>query len=127
MEKILLFHIQKDKQIQLERLCRELKIQIRQVPIRDYAQKLGYLAGISGFPREKKIYEGKEFSSEMLIFSGMNSDSIDVFLEKYKEYHIVPVELKAIITQYNIAWTADALYQELLQEHDNYHPAKAGR
>ncbi len=117
MKKILLFHIQKDKQIPLESLCRELNVQIRQVPIRDYAQKLGHLAGISGFPKEKRIYEGKELPGEMLIFSGMDSDSIDVFLEKYKEYNIAPISLKAVITQHNISWTADVMFRELLLEH----------
>lgn len=118
--KILLFHMKPDKTKQIEAICRNLKIQTVKVKLTSYNQKLGYLAGITGFSRENTAYTGPDFPTEMLVFSGMDSDMVDVFLSKYKEASIPPIGLKAIITQHNIFWTAEDLYKELLKEHSKF-------
>lgn len=117
---ILLFHVIPDKAKKIEALCRLLKINVVKVKMSSYAQQLGYLAGITGFNRKNVTYQGVEFPSEMLVFSGMDSDNIDVFLEKYKEASIPPIKLKAILTQHNIFWTAEELYKELWKEHQSF-------
>ncbi|MDE6433788.1 MAG: DUF3783 domain-containing protein [Lachnospiraceae bacterium] len=114
---ILLFHIEPGKAKQIESICRPLKINVTKVKITSYSQQLGYLAGIKGFNRLSTTYQGADFPSEMLVFSGMDSDTVDVFLAKYKEASIPPIGLKAILTEHNIFWTAEALYTELLKEH----------
>ena len=53
----------------------------------------------------------------MLVFSGLTSDDIDEFLASYKKSMLPPINLKAVITMYNINWTPEALYSELLKEH----------
>lgn len=115
--KILLFHMEPNKTRQIEAVCRSLKIQTIKVKPTSYKQKLGYLAGIMGFSRENATYTGPDFPTEMLVFSGMDSEKIDTFLEQYKKASIPPIGLKAIITQHNIFWTAEELYKELFKEH----------
>ena len=117
---ILLFHVQAGKAERIESICRKLKIRTSRVNPSSYSQKLGYLAGISGFRRENISYTGPDFPSEMMVFSGMNSDMLDRFLDEYKRASIPPVGLKAVLTPHNLFWSAEDLYRELFKEHQNY-------
>ena len=76
---ILLFRVEPVKAAQIESLCKALGIRVSKVKLDDYSQKLAYLAGIPGFPREDTDYAGPEFPSEMMVFSNM-SDMLDQFL-----------------------------------------------
>lgn len=114
---ILLFRVSPDKTKKIEALCRSMKVRTVKVNRTSYAQQLGYLAGITGFNRRPAVYTGEEFPSEMLVFSGMDSDALDTFLAKYKEAFIPPIGKKAILTPHNIFWTAEELFMELLKEH----------
>ena len=68
----------------------------------------------------RSAYTGPDFPTEMLVFSGMDSEMIDTFLDQYKKASIPPIGLKAIITQHNIFWTAEELYKELFKEHSKF-------
>jgi hypothetical protein len=116
-QKILGFRIGKEKHAALEQVCATLGIELVDVERRDYAQKLGVLAGVKGFARERTVYGGAELPAEMLVFSGMNSDQLDEFLAAYKATGQKPVELKAVVTPGNIFWDADTLFRELMREH----------
>lgn len=118
--RVLLFHIEPAKAKQIEAVARQRNIQVTQIPYASYGQKLGYLAGITGFHREAAAYSGAEFPSEMMVFSGMDSDRLDEFLAAYKKASIPPIGLKAIITPHNIHWSAEVLYRELFQEHQSF-------
>lgn len=114
---ILTFQLQKEKESKVASICKSLGIRLIAVPIKDYAQKLGYLAGVKGFQREKAIYDGAPFPVEMLVFSGMNSEQVDAFLVEYKKTGLPAIGLKAVVTLYNVVWTAEALFCELMKEH----------
>jgi hypothetical protein len=116
-QKILGFCIDKEKRAALQAVCADLGIEMIDVARKDYAQKLGVLAGVKGFAREKTVYGGAELPAEMLVFSGMNSDQLDDFLAAYKATGQKPVELKAVVTPGNIFWDADTLFRELMREH----------
>ena len=116
---ILTFQLQKEKESAIAEICKRLGIRLNAIPTKDYAQKLGYLAGIKGFPQEKVTFSGIPFPAEMLIFSGMNSDQVDMFLKQYKETGLPVIGLKAIVTPYNIFWTAEVLFGELMKEHQS--------
>ncbi|MCM1181307.1 MAG: DUF3783 domain-containing protein [Clostridium sp.] len=123
---ILLFHMEPGKAKQIEAICRPLHINVIKVKMTSYSQQLGYLAGIKGFNRQNTTYQGADFPAEMLVFSGMDSDAVDVFLAKYKEASIPPIGLKAILTEHNIFWTAETLYRELWNEHMHILQSKSG-
>ena len=114
---ILTFQLQKEKEDAMATICKPRGIKLLEIPVKDYAQKLGYLAGVKGFSREKAVYDGAPFPAEMLVFSGMDSQQVDAFLAEYKATGLPPVALKAIVTPYNVSWTADALLRELMKEH----------
>lgn len=113
---VLLFRVEPVKAAQIESLCKNSGIRMSKVKLSDYSQKLAYLAGIPGFPREDKDYTGLEFPSEMMVFSNM-ADRLDQFLSEYKKAGIAPIGLKAVITPHNIFWSAEDLYKELFKEH----------
>lgn len=114
---VLLFKAGKEKDAAVRQVCKKLGIRVLTVAQKDYAQKLGALAGIDGFAREKIRYDGAELPAEMLVFSEMNSAQVDAFLAAYRQTGVPPVALKAVITSSNIFWNAGTLQRELLREH----------
>lgn len=117
--RILLFHVERSKAGRIENICQNLEIRISKIKSSLYSQKLGYLAGISGFHKEKTAYTGLDFPSEMMVFSGMDSDLLERFLDEYKKASIPPIGLKAVITPHNVFWSAEDLYKELFKEHQS--------
>ena len=119
---ILTFGLGKEKRRAVRSIAQKNKIQIKEISRKDYNQKLGALAGIQGFAKEKAIYNGPDFPLEMIVFSGIDSAQIDTFLADYKQTGAQPVPLKAIITPHNIFWTVEALFKELWKEHLHFLP-----
>ena len=113
MAKILLFGVSTQKDRAVRVAAEKIGVDVTAVKRRDYGQKIGTLAEISGFHKNGKIYNGPDFAMEMLVFSGMDSQQVDAFLAEYKATGLPPVALKA----YNVSWTADALLRELMKEH----------
>lgn len=119
---ILLFEIGKEKERGVAEICKKLEIRSINIQPKDYGQKLGFLAGVQGFSKEKSIYQGSAFPMEMLVFSGMDSDCVDVFLDAYKSSGLKPIPLKAVLTPHNIFWTPKELFAEIFKEHITLHP-----
>ena len=119
---ILTFGLGKEKIKVVRSIAQKNRIQIKEISRKDYNQKLGALAGIQGFAKEKAIYNGPDFPLEMIVFSGIDSAQIDTFLADYKQTGAQPVPLKAIITPQNIFWTVETLFKELWKEHLSFFP-----
>ena len=119
---ILTFGLGKEKIKVVRSIAQKNRIQIKEISRKDYNQKLGALAGIQGFAKEKAIYHGPDFPLEMIVFSGIDSAQIDTFLADYKQTGAQPVPLKAIITPQNIFWTVETLFKELWKEHLSFFP-----
>ena len=119
---ILTFGLGKEKIKVVRSIAHKNRIQIKEISRKDYNQKLGALAGIQGFAKEKVIYNGPDFPLEMIVFSGIDSAQIDTFLADYKQTGAQPVPLKAIITPQNIFWTVETLFKELWKEHLSFFP-----
>ena len=62
-------------------------------------------------------YSGADFPAELLVFSGINSSQMDIFLAEYKKAGIEPIGCKAIVTPDNVFWSADKLFREIFREH----------
>ena len=82
---ILTFGLGKEKIKVVRSIAQKNRIQIKEISRKDYNQKLGSLAGIQGFAKEKVIYNGPDFPLEMIVFSGIDSAQIDSFLADYKQ------------------------------------------
>ena len=119
---ILTFGLGKEKIKVVRSIAQKNRIQIKEISRKDYNQKLGALAGIQGFAKEKAIYNGPDFPLEMIVFSGIDSAQIDSFLADYKQTGAQTVHIKAIITPQSIFWTVEALFKELWKEHLHFLP-----
>ena len=119
---ILTFGLGKEKIKVVRSIAQKNRIQIKEISRKDYNQKLGALAGIQGFAKEKVIYNGPDFPLEMIVFSGIDSAQIDSFLADYKQTCAQTVPLNAIITPQNVFWTVKALFKELWKEHLHFLP-----
>lgn len=62
-------------------------------------------------------YSGADFPAELLVFSGINSSQMDIFLAEYKKAGIEPIGCKAVVTPDNVFWSADKLFREIFKEH----------
>lgn len=114
---ILMFGLNKNKEAAVRTVSTAIGATVVAVPRKDYSQKLGTLAKVQGFSRDKPVYSGPDFPAEMLIFSGMNSAQVDEFLAEYKKQGVPAIGLKAIVTPNNVFWTPETLLKELLKEH----------
>ena len=119
-KKILLFRVKNEKAEQIKNLGRLLDLEISRIDRMQYGEPLGRLAGIPGsYSRfaEGKIYSGPELPAEMMVFSGLESEDLDVFLKKYREAGIEPIGIKAVVTPFNMFWSSHQLFEELMKEH----------
>ena len=116
-KKILLFHVEKEKRQQIEILCASQGIVPVAVERKQYGNPLGSLVGIPGLKKRGKGYRGPELPGEMLVFFGLDSDALDLFLDGYRQAGIAPIPIKGVMTPYNMVWSAEQLFKELSEEH----------
>lgn len=67
-QKILLFSVAAQKVEKIKALCKTLGISVQQVEKSDYGQKLGAIAGITGFKKDGSRYSGADFPAELWSF-----------------------------------------------------------
>ena len=120
---ILIYEMKKEKEEKVLTICRKRQITVRKVQLLEYAQSLGSLARISKIPQNRTKDSGTLLGEEMMVFSGMDTNEIDSFLNDYKNMGISPVELKAVLTPYIIFWNSRQLYEELQKEKNRFHQA----
>ena len=112
----------KEKEEQIQKLCKRLQISNVRIGQQDAGKELGELCG---------IYKGTKGTHapapllyqmpELLIFSGIPEGMLDLILAEYRKERIEPVALKAIVTPHNISWTVYELSSELAKEHAAMH------
>ena len=120
-----------------------LGIRIRNVTPEQIHQKVGYLAGLSGFEEtpdteqneaEKKKagkkeegQQEKEFPGgnapaqipeKVLVLHGFGERKLNEMLNQFRKAKVPPIALKAVLTEHNCGWSFYELYQELRQEHE---------
>lgn len=120
MNNKLLMYYTKDikKSEQIADLCKRLQIHTRKLKPSDVNMEMGELAGINiniGNKEKKKAPENYDMP-EIIIFSGISDESLDEFLDTYRQDKISPTPLKAVLTPYNISWTLYGLISELQRE-----------
>lgn len=117
---ILIYEWEEKREKRFLDFCRKRGIRVKKIPVFSYGEVLGALAGISGIKKNGKKDVGGAFGEAMMVFVGMDSEKIDFFLEDYKKEGIEPVQLKAILTPYNIFWNSRQLYEELRKERETF-------
>ena len=116
-KKLLLFNISESKATLIKTVCDSLAIRVVKIYRPQYGETIGALAGLPAFPMTNVPYSGEDFTQEMMVICGLNSNELDVFLAAWRDAGIPPVWRKAALTPTNRQWTAARLYGELDREH----------
>ena len=132
------------KVMKLKGVLVRMGVRIRNVAPEQVLERVGALAGISGYergeqhvvqetapegtagqnvqPEETEQSAAQEtlpvISEEMLVMHGFTSRRIDELLFNLRKAGVPKVELKAIVTESNAGWTFYHLYEEIKEEHE---------
>lgn len=113
---VLCFNLSDDKYECVSAVAVKNSLEAKKVLQADFSQKLATLVGL--MPRNNNICLSP-FKEEMLIMSGLLREEMDSFLAELRQVGAT-VELKAVVTPYNLAWNCDDLLEELKKEHKQF-------
>ena len=106
-----------DKYSAIENLCRDMDAEYETISYKDLNRSI--LEIISG----AKESDGVSSSipplykmPEIILFSGFDDDALDRFLKEFRKKGIEKVQLKAIVTPYNLNWDLYGLIEHLKNE-----------
>ena len=114
---ILLYHATDERKKQITNACRLMKIKVKEITQKDFAQKVGFLAGIKGYEANTDPVPEKVPQVEIMILHNFSKKNVDAFLKKMRALGIASTGIKATVTQINKDWTFSMLANELLEEH----------
>lgn len=124
MTNVLLYNIGKDKLPKIQFVLFKLGLRARQVSPTEYAQPIGYLAGLEGIAPTEEA-PGEPFTGEMLVMAGLSPQQFSAFLNALRQNRCT-VALKAVLTETNAAWDSQRLHRELSAEHEALQKVKPG-
>ncbi len=116
MDKIFIYSNNAEKKKQIKKVAESLRIQMQELSVNDLSRTVGAIAGVSKEKKTDVIVPLFFNMPEVLIFSGLNENKLDLFLQAYRMAKIEPIGLKAVITMYNCSWTLFQLIEELKRE-----------
>jgi hypothetical protein len=136
--KILVFNMNPLRAASIYNVCREIGVPLIPVDSKYIGIPLGTIAMAAGpdgtldaemLEKAGRTGSGRSapngIRGEMLLFCGMTSDEVDRFLETSRRLSIPGVDLKAVLTGTNAAWSAEKLYREIAEEHRRMHGLKS--
>ena len=124
-KQILLFSVKEEQAEKIKEFCLSLGIESLTVERRNFAKPLGSILGIPAGASHTagntvKPYRMTGFPSPMMVFCGLEQEDLDAYLSGYAAAEIEKIPLKAVLTPHNVAWTAEQLYEELMEEHRSF-------
>ena len=124
-KQILLFSVNEEQAKKIKEFCLSLGIEVLTVERRNFAKPLGSILGIPAGASQTagntvKPYRMTGFPSPMMVFCGLEQEDLDAYLSGYAAAGIEKISLKAVLTPHNVSWTAEQLYDELMEEHRSF-------
>lgn len=113
MAKILLYNLESEKGDIIRELCKMESLDFRDVRGSEHSKRIKEI--INDVVSDSEAAE-KMFADEMMVFVDVEDKRLYDFLKSMRERKIAPVELKAMVTEYNMNWTSKELRDELIKE-----------
>lgn len=98
----------------LSLILEKMSVEEYRVPTNELGQKVGFLAGYTGFERIQ-CEDGFSVGESMLCMCGLSSGRVNQLLEQLREQHI-DIPLKAVVTATNQNWSFARLAEALQEE-----------
>ena len=118
-ETILLFNPpEKERLLKIEMALFPLHIRLKRVPMEEYNQPLGVLAGIKDMAPSEGVYEGGELPGTMFVFCFLDDSRLNQALAALRRTGAGPFPYKAILTPTNSSWIAPDCFEEIRKEHE---------
>ena len=113
---LLTFNLDESSRAKLDGICDSLRILPRHVSNDALSLPLGALLGlpVSSAPGQEA---GIDFSDPMLVMCRFEEAQFNSFLQALRYSGLPRIDLKAVLTPSNIAWTPKQLRDELRREH----------
>ena len=109
-----------DKRNAIENLCKDIGAESELLLYKDLPRTmLDIVSGGTGANMNTVSIPQLYSMPELIIFSGFDENSLNGFLKAYKAKGIEKVQLKAVITPYNLNWTLYDLIEHLKEEARN--------
>ena len=118
MKRLMTVNLAPEQKSAVQDICSDIGAECVDIQRKHYGMKVGSLcdtADISGCGDETGQTEN--LSMDMLIFDGVSSKELDIFLERYMKTGLPAVRLKSVVTRSNREWTVQQLYSELAKEY----------
>ena len=110
----------KNKFDRISKLCEKSGYSCRRIQNADVNRTI--LELISGQSAGKKVSAPPlYFLPEIMLFQGLADKEVHRFLEMYRAEGIPTVDLKAVVTPWNLTWTLYELAEHLKEEHRSMH------
>lgn len=100
----------------VQRYLKKSGVAVRLITAPEFLHPLGYLFEIPGFSPCPLFNMGRNFSEEMLVMKDFSEERLNQFLDFFRENHLEPIKLKAVLTPVTQYWSSLKLYDELLRE-----------
>lgn len=117
-ETVLLYNFSDDRLLKIQRALLPLKVSIKAVTQEEYAQPIGFLAGIKEIKPVDNKYKGDVFTDEMMLICGLPNTKIDSLIRALYKNGLGKIDLKAILTHANIEWNSTQLYEAVKADHE---------
>lgn len=119
--KVALYNLGEDTErgSQLHSILDKLSIPSVTIEASQLNQRVGYIAGISGYFKDSLMYMGDAPDCEFMVMCGLPEDVLDKFLEEMMAVRL-RINYKAVVTEHNRDYTLIQLLEDIKREHEMY-------
>ena len=96
----------------------QMGIRIRNVAPEQAGETIGSLLGLEGYDSGPASEPMAEITEEILVMHQFSGSRMDELLLNLRRAGVPKINLKAIVTDSNIGWTFQHLYEEIKEEHE---------
>ena len=112
----------KKQEMMMKSVLVRMGVKIRNVAPDQVLESVGYLAGVPGFEKREAVDQAEteelpQITEQMLVMRDFTSRRIDTLLLNLRKAKVPKINLKAIVTEQNAAWSFYHLYEEIGEEH----------
>ena len=112
----------KKQEMMMKSVLVRMGVKIRNVAPDQVLESVGYLAGVPGFEKREAVDQAEteelpRITEQMLVMKDFTSRRIDTLLLNLRKAKVPKINLKAIVTEQNAAWSFYHLYEEIGEEH----------